>query len=62
METKTDKFCGKRGCSHNEAVVCPCPKDCSRHGKCCFCVAHHREYGKLPYCLRNMEQQKSKEI
>ena len=23
--------------------------------KCCACVAHHREHGKLPHCLRSQE-------
>lgn len=35
-------------CPHNN-IDCPCPKDCPRHGKCCACVAHHKEHGtKLP--------------
>lgn len=42
-------------CQHNPSIDCPCPKDCPRHGKCCVCVAHHREHGKLPACLRNQE-------
>lgn len=42
-------------CPHNN-IECPCPKDCPRHGKCCACVAHHREKGdKLPVCLRGIE-------
>lgn len=51
-----------KGCVHRTGIECPCPKECPRHGKCCECVAHHREYGKLPNCLRNMEQHKTKEI
>ena len=33
---------------------CPCPNNaCERHGKCCVCVAFHRdEKGNLPVCLR----------
>ena len=42
-------------CQHNSSIDCPCPKDCSRHGKCCICVAHHREHGKLPVCLRGKD-------
>lgn len=42
-------------CAHNPAIECPCPKECPRHGKCCACVAHHREHGKLPACLRNQQ-------
>lgn len=41
----------------NQLFECPCPKECARHGKCCACVAHHREYGKLPFCLRTPEKQ-----
>jgi len=35
---------------------CTCPKtDCPRHGKCCDCVAFHREGNvNLPVCLRSM--------
>ena len=41
-------------------IDCPCPKEgCPRHGKCCECVAHHREHGKkLPTCLRGIEWEK----
>lgn len=46
---------GKAVCEHNPSVNCPCPKDCPRHGKCCLCVAHHREHGKLPACLREKQ-------
>lgn len=41
-------------CEHNAAIECPCPKDCPRHGKCCLCVAHHRQMGKLPNCLKHL--------
>lgn len=41
-------------CEHSPAIDCPCPKDCPRHGKCCACVAHHREHGNLPLCLRDL--------
>lgn len=31
-------------------------KSRGRHGKCCECVAHHKEHGKkLPACLRGIE-------
>lgn len=44
-------------CPHNQNIECPCPKDCPRHGKCCECVAHHRQHGKMPNCLRNLSEQ-----
>lgn len=29
--------------------ICPCTADCARHGKCCGCVAHHRDHeGGIP--------------
>ena len=32
---------------------CPCPsKSCPDYGKCCACVAKHRDNGDLPMCLR----------
>ena len=31
---------------------CTCTyPNCSRKGKCCECIAHHREKGELPGCL-----------
>ena len=33
------------------ANSCPCTYSCSRHGKCCECVAYHREYGEFPGCF-----------
>lgn len=56
MEKDLVKDSGKPVCAHNQGIKCPCPKECPRHGKCCACVAHHREHGNLPNCLRNIEQ------
>ena len=46
-------------CPHNH-IDCPCTKEgCPRHGKCCECVAHHKEHGtKLPACLRGIDWEK----
>ncbi len=30
---------------------CNCTYPCSRHGKCCECVAFHKKYGELPGCF-----------
>lgn len=31
---------------------CPCTFDCPRHGKCCECVAHHRDHNEgVPGCF-----------
>ncbi|MCU0609864.1 MAG: DUF6485 family protein [Chitinispirillaceae bacterium] len=32
-------------------VACSCTYSCSRHGKCCECVAYHRESGEFPGCF-----------
>ncbi len=41
----------KTGCNNRQP--CTCPKvDCARHGKCCECVANHKDRGNLPHCLR----------
>ena len=32
---------------------CTCPNvNCSRHGRCCECVAHHRAKGQAPNCYK----------
>lgn len=33
------------------AKSCPCTYDCPRHGKCCECVAYHRQSGEFPACF-----------
>jgi len=38
-------------CEHNPKIDCTCPVDCENHGKCCVCVAHHREVGAPPNCF-----------
>lgn len=31
---------------------CTCTYDsCSRKGRCCLCVAYHRDHGELPGCF-----------
>ena len=35
---------------------CPCTYDCLRHGKCCECVAHHRDHDEgVPGCFFSRE-------
>ncbi len=42
------------GCTQRE--TCPCTVDCPRHGKCCECVAHHRDHeGGIPGCFFSKE-------
>ena len=37
-------------CPNVKACVCP-KQTCANHGRCCACVAKHRETDSLPYCL-----------
>jgi len=32
-------------------TTCTCTYPCSRHGKCCECVAYHRRSGEVPGCF-----------
>ncbi len=35
---------------------CPCTYDCPNHGKCCACVAHHRDHDEgVPACFFSKE-------
>ena len=35
---------------------CPCTYDCPRHGRCCACVAHHRDHNEgVPGCFFSRE-------
>jgi len=35
---------------------CSCTYPCSRHGKCCECVAYHRDHGEgFPACFFSQE-------
>ena len=35
---------------------CPCTAKCPRHGKCCECVAHHRDHNEgVPGCFFSPE-------
>jgi hypothetical protein len=38
---------------------CPCTYACSRHGKCCECVAYHRKSGEVPGCFFSASGEKS---
>ena len=36
----------------NNTINCTCTYiSCSRHGKCCECVAYHRKKGEAPGCF-----------
>ena len=38
-------------CNHNIAIKCPCTYSCSKHGKCCECVAYHLRMEQFPACF-----------
>ncbi|MHA1339408.1 MAG: DUF6485 family protein [Promethearchaeota archaeon] len=39
---------------------CPCTyMSCSRRGKCCECIAHHRSKNQLPACYFPPEVEKT---
>ncbi len=41
-------------CDNNRA--CSCTYDCLRHGKCCDCVAYHRDHDMgIPGCFFTKE-------
>ena len=39
-----------KDCSNRQKCTCSYT-DCSRHGKCCECVAYHRKSGEIPGCF-----------
>lgn len=46
---------GKEACSNDRPCTCP-NTDCKNHGKCCACVAHHRDVvGNVPNCFVKKE-------
>ncbi|MDD5017483.1 MAG: DUF6485 family protein [Eubacteriales bacterium] len=38
---------------------CDCSCACSRHGKCCECVAYHRSLGEIPGCFFSKSGEKT---
>lgn len=56
--TGPDKKKGRDEMSHycDNTRPCPCTYDCPRHGKCCECVAHHRDHNEgVPGCFFSKE-------
>jgi len=39
-------------CDNKRECLCQ-EKSCERNGKCCECVAYHREMGNFPGCMRD---------
>lgn len=38
-------------CQNNSAMKCSCTYPCSKHGKCCECLAYHQRMGEFPACF-----------
>ncbi len=38
---------------------CNCTYPCSRKGRCCECVAYHRQAGELPACYFDSKAEKT---
>ena len=38
-------------CENTNKNNCPCTYSCSKHGKCCECVAQHRASREFPACF-----------
>ena len=61
METKNPyEDNTKKSTSCSNTGPCPCTYDCIRHGKCCECVAHHRDNNEgVPGCFFSPEAEAS---
>lgn len=47
-----------KDCSNKHKCACSYP-DCSRHGKCCECLAYHLKSNELPACCFPPEVERS---
>lgn len=44
----------------SNTINCTCTySSCSRHGKCCECIAYHRISGEVPGCLFSKSGEKT---
>lgn len=49
-EMEMVKDCPRR---EDNLVNCPCDNvECAHRGICCECIAHHREKGNRPACMK----------
>ena len=46
-------------CQQNTSMKCNCTYSCSRHGKCCECLAYHTRNGEFPACFFSKEAEAS---
>ena len=40
-------------------AACTCTYDCEKRGKCCLCVAYHRNMKQLPGCFFSKEGERT---
>lgn len=40
-------------------LVCTCTYSCAKKGKCCECIAYHRDSGEFPACFFTAEGEKT---
>lgn len=46
--------------SCENTIDCTCTyTSCSRHGKCCECIAYHNRMGEVPGCLFSKEGERT---
>jgi len=38
-------------CEYNDNIKCNCTYACSKHAKCCECVAYHLRGNEFPACF-----------
>ena len=46
-------------CENNKSMKCPCTYSCSKHGKCCECLAYHLRSVEFPACFFSKEAEAS---
>lgn len=46
-------------CESNKSIQCTCTYSCSKHGKCCECIAYHNRAGELPACVFSPAMEKT---
>jgi len=46
-------------CEHNDSIKCNCTYSCSKHAKCCECVAYHLRSDEFPACFFSAEAEKT---
>lgn len=47
-------------CDTNKlSQTCNCTYSCSKHAKCCECIAFHRDSGEFPACFFSQKAEKT---